>query len=299
MNLIRQFIAALGQIGAELGTLAKHVLALRGSVDEQVRATREQIEVGKKDQKANDGMTPSVIEDPNPLPIAVEAETHERKSVGKQIKTAAEILGIAAAIIYAFVSYNQWKEMMHQTDATGIATRQARRDAAKQLWQSQRQMRLDQRPYVLAVYLKPLDLGSDPGRFFVNVYWANYGKSPALHAAGNGFVFTGGDALKQVDKFFAALPLQPPKEQQTFIIAPGTFNPGDPEKTPGGFSSVFTKGLLKKSDLLSLLGKDFHVAAAGRVYYEGVFGDGYYSDWCYSNFSNGKMPQCPTHNEVH
>jgi hypothetical protein len=115
-----------------------------------------------------------------PVPISVQAETKERDSNWKKVKTSAEILGIVGALAYAFIAYQTWKEVMRQTDQTAIATRQARGDAARQLLFAEYQLRTDERPWLAQEFMKQSMPVNVDGLAIANLAIRDVGKTQAV-----------------------------------------------------------------------------------------------------------------------
>jgi hypothetical protein len=168
--------------------------ALHADIIDLLRLIQQQIDSASKNSETHkeaDG-EPIVVraELSTPVAISVEAETHERKSAWSQIKTGFEIIGIGAVIIYAFVTYNQYREMINATETSERALNEARYSRNKFLDAGRRQFQQDQRPYVWSSIIKPCAIGHT-ARVCADMYFANYGKSPAVKPETASKFFTG------------------------------------------------------------------------------------------------------------
>ncbi len=111
-----------------------------------------------------------------PVAIGVETKAKERYPIFGLLKTAFEIVGIAAAIGYAFIAYQQWKEMRATTNAAFRQVEIGRESLAE----ARESFRVDERAWVgIGEPIKtPFKLGSQP---YFGFFIVNTGKTPALN----------------------------------------------------------------------------------------------------------------------
>lgn len=62
-----------------------------------------------------------------PEPITVHTKSQDEKSNWQKVKTAAEIIGIAAAIFYAYTAVRQWREMISARNQTSAIFEESKR----------------------------------------------------------------------------------------------------------------------------------------------------------------------------
>lgn len=184
----------------------------------------------------------------------------------------------------------QYPKLAESADA---ASRSA--DTVKSQWLN------DQRPLVLAPIVKPSSLmvGQRP---MMNVYFANYGKDPALKASGKAAIFTGKKALKQADAWFKVEDKKANLGPPTAIIPPGIpQSEKDGSVTSNGImTTVVAKESLSQDDFNFATTKDDGVVVVMREQYFDSLGNRYWTDQCWTKLKTGAVAQCPQgHNEVH
>jgi len=117
----------------------------------------------------------------------------------------------AATIAYTVYGRRQWQVMSGQleemrsggrdTHALAEAAQRSAKAAENALNDARNNFIRDQRPYVMVASVKPAPLTVGM-RISVNLYWVNYGKSPAINAKGSGLIFFGPKAMQQADQWF-------------------------------------------------------------------------------------------------
>jgi len=247
-----------------------------------------------------------------------ETQTEANRQHSTQEKIARyAFYAFAAAIFYAgiaalqlFESRTQTNEVFHQSEVeNGEASKEASRwlqqfrvvqqqskAAQDSVTALQAQTRQDERPYVLVADLKP-SFGPNI-KIRADIFFANYGKSPALKVRGRGTIFFGPDAMKQADQWFRteALKPYPPKSSST-IIPPGV--PPESDIGPGiTRTTLFSARVASQEEFDYVRQHDFSAVIVVRQEYVDFAGDRYWTNGCWSYFASGAIPQCPTHNDA-
>jgi len=249
------------------------------------------------------------------------AETNRQHGIQTSIRWAAWA-AFAAAFLYAGFALIQVEIMQTQTAqifrqaeienanassefAQSFRQLLAFQDQARALQQSaatiRRQWIDDQKPLVTAPIIKPITIAEGQPMMF-NVYFANYGKSPALKASGKGMIFIGKDAVKDADEWFRTDAPKPMLHAPTAIIPPGVpaTDPKGNVTSVGVFSTAVSKKRLTKDDILYIKTHDLGFVIVMREQYFDSLGNKYWTDGCWSSFMSGAIPECPQgHNEVH
>jgi hypothetical protein len=232
-----------------------------------------------------------------------ELSSFERKTViFARWSLGIATLSLVIAVCVGVFVFNQFKEMAAQTDLLSWSAKQARVEAknsdiatAKQFKLVSDQFIRDQRPYVTVAVIKPVVKVGEP--VMANLYWGNYGKSPAVHVRGIGRIFFGKDALQQADRWFQQMGNKPLLGPET-ILTPGV--PPDPEHSPeSSFSSLFSAKPISQEEFSFLMKHDFSAAVVAREEYYDIAGNRYWTDMCWTHFTTGAIPHCAKHNEIH
>lgn len=223
---------------------------------------------------------------PNSIPascICDEGKQTDISTLENRIKSG-EIwmicLTAAISIITLFgvvVAYLQWTAMRDQMN------------------EMRSQFQRDQRPYVMPAKIDPYPF--DAGKpIIANLYWVNYGKSPAIKVSGHGAIFFGVNAREQADRWFELIEASNPLSSVPERIIP----PGIPSNLKEAeFSTLSTKRAINQDELDFLTKNDFSIIVVSRqVYFDGV-GNRYWTDSCFSNLATMAIPHCPKHNEIH
>ena len=146
-----------------------------------------------------------------------------------------------------------------------------------------------QRPFVLAL---PTDLDEDGLLVGEPVVWrveyGNYGQSPAVRLTGRGRVFVGEDAMAEVDEMFEDLPSATP------TLAFGLLPPTRAGEEGGGRTDLSSRETLTAEDL-SYIRAHGGVIQAGRLDYEDIVGDRYWTNFCHITLADRTTSACDRH----
>lgn len=186
-------------------------------------------------------------------------------------------------------------------DAAGAMANQVTK-LQQSIRQNGEQFQIEQRPYVwTSERAEPSDVHIAKGeKMRINVYWVNYGHSPALREASLAQIFIGPDAMEKADRWFAGLgdkPLPPPPDGllKERVIPPGISS----DKGFGGVSTFTSDHELTEPEVNYILSTDKPLAIITRVVYYDAYGNRYWDDICLSRFRSGAIPHCDRHNEMH
>jgi hypothetical protein len=185
MHITQQFVRTVQRILLELRTANEHMFALRDTIQQHTNATREEHQAQRERQKAEPSRVP--VDVSTPIPIRVHAETHESKNTWEKIKPVLETIGIAAAVVYAVLTYHMWREMIQQNDLVSIGIRQSRRDAARQLDFATHQMRQEYRAWITLKSGNGAVTVGQPISLPIRI--ANIGRTPAKDVEGDVCVY--------------------------------------------------------------------------------------------------------------
>jgi hypothetical protein len=237
--------------------------------------------------------------------ISVKVVKDELMTVFERLSIWLSLFTLLVLIATFIVFYLQLRESKKQTDVFRTQARQAAIDASSQigiarqaLSDSQKFFQIDQRPYVWNSAVQPLPMIPNQ-RISANVYFANYGKSPALDVHGTGAMFFGRDALKQADAWFESIGTNPLNKSTTgtvSIIAPGI--PPDPQKA-NSFTTILSTKVVTSDDITFILKNDFSAVIVLRQQYSDTGGNNYYTDMCFFHLASNAIAQCKSHNEIH
>jgi hypothetical protein len=194
---------------------------------------------------------------------------------------------VAAGLLLLATGFSGWQ---------GFLTR-------KLINNSSKQFQKDQRPYVWPNGLiSPDDIHiAENEVMWMNINLVNYGRSPALRESGIGKIFIGPNAMEDADRWFASfgnnpLPGGPDKER---VIPPGIPTSSVTSSTLGGFSTIMSDHALTPKQADYIVRTDLAVAMVTRIEYYDSYGNRYWSDVCWSRFTNSSIPHCRKHNELH
>ena len=156
-----------------------------------------------------------------------------------------------------------------------------------------------ERPYVSIADREPLPLV--PGqKVRCNVWFVNYGKTPAFEVLTTGKVFIGTDAMKQADDWFDSLGDRRLDASVGISTTIPPEIPSDPRKS-SVFSTLYSDRSATLNDLNFIIANEFSAVAALRQQYTDTFGHVFQYDACFTKVS-GPSPisvQCPKHNNQH
>lgn len=143
-----------------------------------------------------------------------------------------------------------------------------------QLCDSRETFTKDQRPYVW-IHEPPLGAGVTIGmvgqKFGWNVWYANYGKSPALSVCEQAFIVVGPDA----DKKITDINYNVCGKETGAILAPTELNYGTAHYD------------------VAPTGEEYGVY--GRIDYKDASGNSYFSQFCMMHLASGAVSHCPNH----
>ena len=124
------------------------------------------------------------------------------------------------------------------------------------------------------------------------VGYLNYGKTPAIGFLNYGEVDFGPNAMGKALSFMAHTRLPPAKPDQ-----PGTITP--PTTTPAGFTDMYSDDEVTDADLAFMNTHDQVTVVIGRLYYNDVHGNPFYTNYCKTTFLSGAIADCPEFNSIH
>jgi hypothetical protein len=197
-------------------------------------------------------------------------------------------------------------DQMNTRKQLAIAQEQAKaaQDSANalknQVQMTRRNFVIDERPIVIAATIQPyVGVGM---QIMADIYFGNYGKSPALKARGRGRIFFGKNAMHDAYEWFegeARKPLTRSIVGTGVIMPPGAPSASEVENHTAHFSTLFSDTVLTKEEFDFVMANDFSAVVVLREEYYDQWGNRYWTDACWSHFANGAIPQCLEHNEVH
>jgi hypothetical protein len=199
-------------------------------------------------------------------------------------------LKVSSGLILVYVLVTTWQ---------ACSTRKLVVTSQETLSTSESQFIKDQRPYIWISDIKMVT-PVDKQPISAKIYFANYGKSPAIRMVTTGTILFGKDAFNKADWFFDGLDNTriSDKQKSSEIIAPPGIPP-DPEKSHI-FTTIQSSDLVQNADeLKSLLGRDYAIVMVGRAEYFDSSGVFYRSDFCLYNLTAGPSAYCHKHNEIH
>jgi hypothetical protein len=260
-NSIREFLLLVKKLLVEVRTASFNLLRLQ----EKAEATSKQ---EQPKESANDQPFPPVVSVlTTPTAIKVQAETRERKDVWQRVFEVLELLGIAAVVAYALLSYSMWKEMIRSTNAAESAAN----SASIALVESQTAFKLDEQA---RIKITKVDAGwrtQEPrGPLTANVFYTNIGKTPAQ--------------VVGVDKHISVVGFN----KQTQTTDDITFRPGKPIPSKSmievflGDEDLFSVDKPHSvSEQKAVEAQKGLIVAWGCVEYRDIFGDFHWTDFCW------------------
>ena len=176
-------------------------------------------------------------------------------------------------------------------------TRDLARGGDAALVASKEQFAKDQRPYVWPAQLVMIPPKAGE-QVRVNVFFLNYGKTPALRetSLSKVLVFTSEEVRGQVDSYFDNFDETKISGGSVFIVPPGILP--DPLKSEARTTarSDFVPNTQADADVIQKT--DFSYAVIGVVIYYDAAGTHYRSDYCAMHLADGLMAWCPKHNDI-
>jgi hypothetical protein len=208
----------------------------------------------------------------NPQNEAQEIENkYSRIPVYKPPDSMVAVWGLLAAIVVAAIYFFQYLAMLNSIQVLKA------------------QFQQDQRPYVYSTKYDPAQLL--PNNWLAsNVYYGNFGKSPAYHLTWDGRIFHGKDAIGQANNWFDKLGQGPLSQQMT----EGLLIQG---KEPA------TTLLMDRAPVENTTIESIEYTIVMRLqYFDSVEIPRYWTDVCWWHPPNGSTSEvlhCPKHTEVH
>jgi len=253
--------------------LRNDIAAISQVLQDQTNAIREY----KDSQHKTDDQAPTLIkaELATPVPIRVETEAKERHPVRDKLKWVAEILGIAAAVVLAFLAYFQWKETQN---------------TVKQL---KRQIAMDQRAWLLLDTDVSDTFQMHEGDFAVPISLTNIGKSPAENI--HGFIEV--DELTQEE--VGTSDYGPGKERTN--IKAGLIYPQKPHETKAyKWASEKKPVAIDSQRHLQFETGKIVVVIRGKLFYEDIFHVEHWIEFCHAISGNpsSKAGKCVEQNKI-
>lgn len=165
---------------------------------------------------------------------------------------------------------------------------------------SKRQFEQDQRPLIWSssIIMIPLKGGTSEKIKF-DIFFANYGKSPAVSFIGRGKIFVGPYSLQRAERWIRDLGKERFGDTYiggTTVVMPGI--PADPSKPVGGYATI-QSDMLMSEQIKDALARDDYIVVVDRQQYFDIAGNFYWSDMCWTHLATGATKACPHNNEVH
>jgi len=296
----RQFINLTKQFRKELRTLIE---SLRKDIQQQTEAIRK-----ARDAYEQTCQTPPILraELQVPQPVEVQTSPKDKKQAREWYRLAVETLTLLAVIGYAAITIRMWREMIftrHQAQHAVDAAQQSAGAALQANIAASNRFAIDQRPYVWVPDVEPLPVVALQ-RLRADVFFVNYGKSPAMNESGVGKIFFGKNAVKQAYQWFDSLGtpeqlaafLAKNQEGSQAVVAPGI--PTDIAKQ-GGHSTILSDAAPTQVEVNWIGANDYSAVVALRFQYYDLSGNRYWTDVCVFHFASTAIGHCKKHNEIH
>jgi hypothetical protein len=191
----------------DLVRLADGLKNLKDAISAQWQSNQEQGEI-------NPRITVADFQAQVPIRVQTETKRSKREIAWRYFKGTLEIIGILAAIIYAWVAYHQWQETIEATNFTARQTELSR----KGLNEAIKNFRIEQRARIGTPMFNIGPPGRSIGpntRIVGNVEFENFGKMPGI--------IDGGGIILEV-RNVSSIPVNfryPSRERSTAIVYPG------------------------------------------------------------------------------
>jgi hypothetical protein len=155
---------------------------------------------------------------------------------------------------------------------------------------SKEQFKVDQRPYVWLTDPPPnppmgIISKTKEGKLIWNIFYKNYGKSPAINLCARAYVITGKNTTARVIDIEHSVcsskngSILPPTHSEWFS---GTYN-----------------GEATDSEFENWKAIEFGILVYGRIDYSDSSGVPYFSQFCLALQSNNAIADCTEHNHIH
>lgn len=156
----------------------------------------------------------------------------------------------------------------------------------------------DERPYVWLSTMLASDVKPNE-RIRVDVWYANFGKTPAIRQKGNTsmIVAQGKDITPMIDEYFRVMHRKGIVGGSEIMLPPGI--PADPTQSKAWHSILSDQIIGDQKTADTIKGTTGSFAVVGMIVYEDSSGNHYATDFCLMNLAGGALSYCPAHNEIH
>ncbi|HEX3740411.1 MAG TPA: hypothetical protein VHV29_11965 [Terriglobales bacterium] len=264
----------------ELKKIRKHLEKLHTGLNDQVSAINSAEESREKNRDIKPFWIDQILSEYQEPVSDKKKESERTYRVQKSLKRATWLAFFAAAIYAAIAAWqlSQTKEAVHQATRGAKAAEQANIDAGTRFV-------IDERPYMWVTDPTGV-IGKDTDGFLSwNVYYKNFGKSPAIHVRVRMFLATGQDAMNKV-KYIPETPMSAGSDIR-------------PPNGPASFATGEFRQVLSDADIQRLYDTQNGIVVYGRVDYSGTDGTRYWSLFCMGRQKNTGIVWCKSHNEIH
>jgi len=221
-------------------------------------------------------------------PSAAEQHNTERDEDKRHARKNYVVGVLTLVIVVIYAGLTAWQ---------GWLTRAAIRDAREHFT-------ADQRPYVWNSGIKvgPITAGQTD-RISADIFFGNYGKSPALNEKGRGKIFFGPNAKLEADKWFREQEGQRFGDNDTgsvIVLPPGVITDSSQLKpSAGSFTSIFSDGIPTADDVAYMGIHEGSIYIVHQEQYFDIAGNFYWSNMCWYNLLTKAVASCRYHNEIH
>ena len=225
-------------------------------------------------------------------------------SLSNKTISIATVVIAGASLLQFGTAFFQWQEMNSagkQTDQLIYLYRQQAQAAVDLAKATQDSIKLakenfqeDQRPYLWRLTSRAYPI-TDKQKISYDIFFANYGKSPAINERSVTNLFFGKEAMSQAESWFA-------KHGDTRLTggSVGIVPPGIPPtiETVPSWTSAISNKIPSKDEVEYILKTDKSVVVVARVEYFDTGGNFYRSDMCFYRLASGPIASCLQHNEI-
>jgi hypothetical protein len=190
---------------------------------------------------------------------------------------------IAAGLLLLTAGFSGWQ---------GVLTRRSVNDAGAHFVQ-------DERPYIWQAQIK-MNQAKPSELLVAHIFFANYGKSPAINRRGRGYIFIGPDAPQKAETWFNSFPQgklpEDTKDVTQMVVPPGI--PSNPDNAPD-YTSLHSEKPLTQEEIDAMYKADDYLVVVDHEQYYDFSGNFYWSNMCWSSLTSGIVHFCTRHNEIH
>jgi len=139
-------------------------------------------------------------------------------------------------------------------------------------------------------------------RLSADMFFNNYGKSPAINRIGKGKIFFGPNALNQALQWFEQFGKRRFITDETgtaTVDPPGKEPSPDPDKPHGDFTTMRSDTVPTAQDVIYIREHDDSMVIVHRMEYFDLSGNFYWSEACWRRLITGAWAGCRKHNELH